>query len=67
MQIAVNGVLQDVETNTNLQQLLDNLGIVSQGRIAIEINGEIVSRSTFQEQILLNGDAVEIVQAIGGG
>jgi len=37
------------------------------GRIAIEVNGEIVPRSTFAECLLQEGDIVEIVQAIGGG
>lgn len=67
MQVIVNGDQHELESNTNLQQLLDKLTLDKKGRIAIEINGEIVPRSLFQEQILRSGDSVEIVQAIGGG
>ncbi len=67
MQVVVNGDQHEFEANTNLQQLLDTLTLGKKGRIAIEINGEIVPRSSFQKQILRSGDSVEIVQAIGGG
>ena len=36
-------------------------------RIALERNGEIVPRSTFAAQPLLDGDRMEIVVAVGGG
>jgi sulfur carrier protein len=36
-------------------------------RIAVERNGEIVPRSQFAEQMLTNGDRLEIVVAVGGG
>ena len=67
MQVVVNGNQHELGANTNLQQLLDRLTIDNKGRIAIEVNGEIVPRGSFQEQILHSGDTVEIVQAIGGG
>ncbi len=67
MQVVVNGDQHELEANTSLQQLLEKLTFDSKGRIAIEVNGEIVPRSTFHEQTLHSGDQVEIVQAIGGG
>ncbi|AUH49774.1 thiamine biosynthesis protein ThiS [Chromobacterium sp. ATCC 53434] len=36
-------------------------------RIAIERNGEIVSRSRYAEAKLADGDQLEIVVAVGGG
>ena len=36
-------------------------------RLAIDRNGEIVPRSKFDEQMLIDGDRLEIVTAIGGG
>ncbi|SCK17031.1 sulfur carrier protein ThiS [Vogesella sp. LIG4] len=36
-------------------------------RIAIERNGEIVPRSQHADTALLDGDALEIVVAVGGG
>ncbi len=66
MNIVVNGKPQALEAQTNLQQLLENLQL-GQGRIAIELNGEIVPRSLFRHTFLQNDDSLEIVQAIGGG
>ncbi len=66
MQVTVNGDQHEIASNTNLQQLLKQLAI-SNGRMAIEINGEIVPKSLFGEQALNSGDRIEIVQAIGGG
>jgi len=36
-------------------------------RIAIERNGEIVPRSKHPETVLLDGDKIEVVAAVGGG
>ena len=66
MRVSINGDEQDIENGISLQQLLDELAM-NRGRIAIELNGEIVPRSNFAEQILTAGDRLEIVQAIGGG
>ena len=38
-----------------------------QGRIAVEINRQIVPRSAFDQRQLTEGDEVEIVAAVGGG
>ena len=66
MQIIVNDRQHEVEAQSNLQQLLQELGITG-GRIAVELNGEIVPRSGFEPCLLQVGDSIEIVQAIGGG
>ena len=66
MRVSINGDEQDIENGISLQQLLDKLAM-NRGRIAIELNGEIVPRSNFAERILAAGDRLEIVQAIGGG
>jgi sulfur carrier protein len=36
-------------------------------RIAIERNGEIVPRSKHSETVLVDGDKIEVVAAVGGG
>jgi sulfur carrier protein len=36
-------------------------------RIAIERNGEIVPRSKHSETVLVEGDKIEVVAAVGGG
>lgn len=66
MQIQVNGKPMSVDSNCTLQSLLDTLAITG-GRLAVEINEEIVPRSEHGTHKLVEGDAVEIVHAIGGG
>lgn len=66
MDVLVNGDLQALTKGTSLQNLLVSLQM-SQGRIAVEINGQIIPKSRFQQHQLRDGDKIEIVQAIGGG
>jgi len=66
MKIWVNGEERDVENGQSVTELLESLGN-GQRRIAVEINLEIVPRSTYHTHSLQAGDRVEIVQAIGGG
>ncbi len=66
MQIIINGATQDVDSQTSIQGLIESLSL-GNGNIAIELNGEIVSRSLFTETILQPDDKLEIVKAIGGG
>ena len=40
---------------------------LTERRVAVEVNGEIVSRSRHAEHVLAEGDVVEIVHALGGG
>jgi sulfur carrier protein len=49
-----------------VQALVEHLELVGK-RLAIERNGEIVPRSQFAEILLLEGDQLEIVGAVGGG
>lgn len=67
MQITINGNLHDFEpTQMTLSALVTTLNLEGK-RLAIEHNGEIVPRSQFAQVILLHGDQVEIVGAVGGG
>jgi len=65
VRICVNGEALDLREHCNVRSLLDTLACG--GRIAVEINGEIVPRSQYGEHPLREGDLVEIVHAIGGG
>jgi len=66
MQITVNGDQQVIGAASSLQDLLESLQMTN-GRLAVELNGEIVPKSSFQRHVLRDGDKIEIVQAIGGG
>ena len=64
--ITVNGKTRTLEAESSLQDLLQDLGM-TKGRIAVELNGNIVPRNQFSSQRISNQDSIEIVQAIGGG
>jgi len=64
--ISINGAARQLPDSTSVATLLDELAL-SGKRIALERNGEIVSRSRFGAQQLTDGDRLEIVIAVGGG
>jgi len=66
MQVEVNGESRELRDDLTVAELVEDMGF-SGRRIAVEINLEIVPRSSHQRHHLKNGDRVEIVQAIGGG
>lgn len=66
MNIEVNGKPMQVEDNTKLEQLLQQLEL-HQKKLALEVNQKVVPRSQFEIYTLKEGDKVEIVHAIGGG
>ncbi len=66
MEIFLNGEPREVAPNYTVAQLIADQGLVGR-RLAVEVNLEIVPRSTHAEYRLQAGDKVEIVHAIGGG
>ncbi len=66
MQLYVNGDPRDLPAGATVATLVEMLA-VGGGRIAVEVNEELVPRSTYGERMLDEGDRVEIVHAIGGG
>jgi len=66
MQIYLNGEQRQIPDSTNMAALIDLLEL-SGKRIAVEVNEELVPRSTYSDYNLKPQDNVEIVHAIGGG
>jgi len=64
--IQLNGNPYEINTETNLNQLLNELKI-KKTKVAIELNGVIVEKNKYSKVILNKGDKVEIVHFIGGG
>ena len=64
--IQLNGTSYEINTGTNLNELLNRLRI-QKNKVAIEINGEIVEKNKYPKIILNKNDKVEIVHFIGGG
>ncbi len=65
MQITVNGEDHTLPDEATVEDLTRHLHV--EGRIALEINHEVVPRSRWNGHALREGDTVEIVRAIGGG
>jgi sulfur carrier protein len=66
VRISVNGEAREVSAETRVVDLLRTLGI-STPRVAVEYNREILPKPRYGETVLREGDAVEIVQFVGGG
>jgi thiamine biosynthesis protein ThiS len=64
--LIINGTMCQHPLNTTVATLIEEMGFAGK-RIAIERNGDIVPRSTFTTQTLVDGDKLEIVVAVGGG
>ena len=66
MEITVNGEKKTVSEGYTAQNLVDAMQLTGK-RIAMEVNQEIVPRSTYAQHTFRSGDAIEIVHAVGGG
>ncbi len=64
--ITVNGEERDVPADTTVSGLIELMKIEA-GRIAVEVNREIVTKSLHATHRLEAGDRVEIVTMVGGG
>jgi sulfur carrier protein len=64
--LTINGQSRRFPAPLNVASLIGELGFAGK-RIALERNGEIVPRSQFEATELADGDALEIVVAVGGG
>jgi sulfur carrier protein len=64
--VTVNGRLLQVDGETSVAALLEQLGHGSAG-VAVAVNREVVSRSRWAAALLRDGDRVEIVAATQGG
>jgi sulfur carrier protein len=62
----INGDVRRFPPPLTIQKLVAELGFEGK-RVAIERNGEIIPRSRYPEVQLADGDALEVVVAVGGG
>jgi thiamine biosynthesis protein ThiS len=64
--LTINGKTVELEKATPLMTYLEQLGVNAR-TVAVEHNGEIISRTSFVHVTLREGDRVEIVRMVGGG
>ena len=63
--VTVNGKVMQT-THQTLELLINELAL-SQGRFAVEVDGELVSKSQLNQFAIQDGMIIEVVQAVGGG
>jgi thiamine biosynthesis protein ThiS len=66
MKLQINGEKREFDSPTTLTALLEGLGMKA-GRVAVELNRNIVPRERWAETELSDGDRLEIVHFVGGG
>ena len=64
--VLINGAPREFERAISVAALIQDMGLGGK-RIALERNGEIVPRGRFEQEMLADGDKLEIVVAVGGG
>ncbi len=66
MRVTVNGESRELHASCSVAELLSQLRLVA-GRVAVEVNEEVVPRETYPARQIAAGDRVEIVHFVGGG
>ena len=67
MNVNVNGTpIALADASPSIAALVEQMALGGK-RIAVELNGRIVSRSAYAQTLLGDGDRVEFVGAVGGG
>ena len=66
MQIYINGEEREIAVETRMAALIEQLELTGK-RIAVEVNEELIPRSTFDEHLIHANDRIEIINAVGGG
>ena len=66
MTVLVNGQERRIDPDTTVARLLEDLGVRPDG-VAVAVDREVVPRSRHGEQVLAEGQRVEILRAVGGG
>lgn len=64
--IKVNGQEKEITENTSLADFLAQEQYTT-SRIAVELNGEIIPKTTYSQVLLHSGDVLEVVSFVGGG
>ncbi|MCP1313663.1 MULTISPECIES: sulfur carrier protein ThiS [unclassified Halomonas] len=66
IELRLNGEPYAITQGLTAADLIDQLGLTER-RIAVEINEQIVPKSQLGATALNDGDQIEVVHAIGGG
>jgi thiamine biosynthesis protein ThiS len=66
LRVYVNGEAKELSDHISLAELISQLNLPA-GRIAVELNRNVVRRNDWSTTMLADGDSLEIVHFVGGG
>ncbi|MEU0571166.1 sulfur carrier protein ThiS [Nonomuraea sp. NPDC005983] len=66
MNVTINGAAQEVPDGITVAQAVQTLTTATTG-VAVAVNGEVVTRSTWETTALSDRDTVEVLTAVQGG
>jgi len=66
MKIIINGIEKNYKSSFTLETLLIELGYANK-KVAVEVNKEVIPRFELRNKLVVEGDKIEIINAIGGG
>ena len=66
MNITLNGKPHELDGERSIVALLQSLNVKAE-QVAVALNGEVVRKRAWPRTDVRDGDAVEIVRAVGGG
>ena len=66
MQIVVNGEAQEIISECNVFQLLENRAVTIKAAV-VELNGKILKQEHWQSTLLQASDRLEVLVFMGGG
>jgi len=64
--VVVNGVDREVPPGATLRDLVRGMGLPEDG-IAVAVDREVVPRSQHPQRVLVEGERIEVIRAVGGG
>ena len=66
IQIYINGKKKNINSNSNLINILEEYSLKNK-LVAVEINQEVIPKSSYKTIIINKNDKIEILELIGGG
>jgi sulfur carrier protein len=66
MKATINGEVRDLPDGMTMERLLAHIDAPERG-IAVAKNDRVVRRAAFGQEIVEDGDRVEIIRAVAGG
>ena len=66
IQIYINGKKKNINSNCNLIDILKEYSLINK-LVAVEINQEVIPKSSYKSIKINKNDKIEILELIGGG